>query len=316
MTLLLHVGLPKTGTTSLQRLLRQTDLAVGLGVRLFVPDLGAHIEGWDLVPDGTGLAPIEHRADQLRHLRSLASSAERTLVVSMEWLTNPGGGVTKPDRRRTVGPAARIRKLLALLDPSGRSTHIACGIRPAVEWIQSAFAQSPGVGGSISASAETWIALPDDDPWNILNFNNLDDMLSEVVDPARVRFLPLHQFGNPEYFRAFAGATTFDWEILRLAHQQSPARVNVRRDGARWRAAEPIRLRGRLATRYPNGIAHRLIISNWNLPLRVVSAFTWRPRREVQLDGRLRARVLERYGPSAREFAARRDLMLEGHGYW
>jgi hypothetical protein len=179
------------------------------------------------------------------------------------------------------------------------------------------FAQSPSRWTTLAAQAQRWIDLSPTDSRSVLDFSHFDHVLSGLVGAENVTFLPLHEFGSPEYFQAFARGTTFDWRALHHAHEQNPARVNVRRDGERWRAAEIQRLRGRLAAEHlPGTRMHRFLTSRWNLPLRAASALTWRPRPTVRLEDDVRVRILERFGPSARELAARRGLALDGHGYW
>jgi hypothetical protein len=87
MTLLLHVGLPKTGTSSLQRLLRDFDLTLGAGLPLRLPALGPPI--WDLHfrVNAAGCRPIEDFPQLLRFLTEAVTDADRTVIFTDEGLT-------------------------------------------------------------------------------------------------------------------------------------------------------------------------------------------------------------------------------------
>jgi hypothetical protein len=314
MSLLLDIGLPKTGTTT-----RQTafESVVPPGYRLrgqvlpFSDPRGIAVSATSLirplVEEGFAYPP----ATVVNQIRDVVKDPSRTFVFSFEGLT------AILSRAWTAPPIDRVSALIELLDPDLSNTRIICGIRPPAPWLASTYAEAP-VRGSLNQFVHLFMSLGEADiRVDVLNYDHMDVQLSGLVGPSRVTFLPIAEIGTQKYWQQACAGTALDWRPIFAARKHiGAANVRQKPDGS-WRASPRPRLRAWLAEiTSPGSRARRVIVSPYNLPLRAASALTWRPRPKIVLTPELEDLIIARYAESNRRFAARRGLDLDGHGYW
>jgi hypothetical protein len=334
--LLLHVGLPKAGSSSLQAVLRR---AVPPDSRLLAHEPGEDAcfpRGRRLVLSGLvrgvdGIAPGE-----LERLQGIVASPSTTLVVSYELFTMPYRMLTAEERHRspaasraarpggTVPIAERVATAVATLDPGGRSTRVVAQIRRPDAWLASYFASGfPNayeIGAPLAASdlgrfVDGWLGLPDHGRQDVLDNAWLDATLSGVVGRDRVTFLPLHTFGSEQYWNSLTAGTPLDAAMFEDAYREDARPQNVRvGDAGAWVPDRGTRIPMLLRTR---GLIDRLRSPNARLLRRTVNALTGRRHPSpFTLDEGVQRRILDRYGSTNRTFATDRSLELDGHGYW
>lgn len=340
--LVLHVGLPKTGTTTLQR-----NVFAHLPCALVESSVPGHpwsrwggvldelrdaIRGQDadaFWPTGTGA----ELAGRVRALVADIADVQGRAVVSYEALSWPpywehGRGWYGCQHGDRHPLAAHLAGLLPQVDLD--DVRLVVGVRRQASYLAALYAQdSPlerpaGQHGFERGLADLLRQQPVPDH---LDLNALIRDLGEVVGPSRVTVLPVEMIRTARYWLSLAEVLN-EPGLATRGRQLAAQPHNVRSIGPRsWqlRPPWPWVLYDSLLDRFPAGTwASRIATSRWNLPVRVSSRLLYdaqrlQPRHRVagriHLTPGFESRIMARYADSNRALATLTDLPLAEYGY-
>lgn len=311
---MIHVGYPKTGTTTLQRRVFryvQHSAVPGRDDEIIRP-----LFRWVSVGPDARVLDVHERA-----LRSWLSNCPGcTGIISEESILGIHSGLTKrPSRFRNWTPARNLHQALDRLGLHSVDVHVVLTIRPQWQWLPALFAEAPP-GKSLTRWIEQMLAAPPTFSRNPLNYFLVAESFAELFGRSRVHILPLHEIGTQKYFAELARETSLSIGDLTAAWSKNPGVENRRGTGElEWRANPRALLRGRLAVElkeYP--LIRKAAIHRWNLLVRAASMtegwFRATPR--VRLDAAMRERIVERFRESNHELATVYGVDLTEGAYW
>lgn len=311
-SLVLHIGYPKTGTTTLQHRVfqhlagsavpgRDDDIirpffrwsAHGSRARVSAPDLRAAIEWLSATRS---------------HARILSEESILGLTVKR---------LRRPQQFRGRSPALNLVQALERLEVPRSTVHVVLTVRPQADLLPSAFAEAPP-----SSDLGRWIgsilALPTGTEENPFDFNAVAASFSDAFGRSNVHVLPLHRIGKRDYFEELCRGTGLKPRVMMQLWSDRGGVENARRQSvSTWEANEPMRLRGRLAVEFKEfPRLRKFLVSQWNLPVIALSALSWRPVPLVTISDSQRGAIVARFAESNRKLSRRFGLDLDGAGYW
>jgi len=312
--LVLHIGYPKAGTTTLQRrVFRFLDCSAipGRDDLIIRPLYRWVAVGPEARVDG----------EQMRLLRSwLSACPETPKVLSEESILGLRSPLmTRPTRFDKWTPAQNLNASLDRLGIEPTKAHVVLSIRPQWQWLPSAFAESPP-GGDLTLWIQRMLRLPLDSAHNPLNLHRVAESFAEVVGRENVHLLPLHQIGTRRYWEELTRGTTLKVDTLEAIWESHGGIENLRQSApSTWVSNPRTLLRGRLAVslkEYP--LLRQALISKWNLPVRAASMVEgWvKPTRPVEMAPDLRERIIGMFAESNRQLSSEYGVDLAAGQYW
>jgi hypothetical protein len=311
---LLHIGYPKTGSTTLQR-------------RVFRFLNCSAIPGRDdlvIRPLYRWVAfgpKVRVDGEQVRLLRSwLSAYPETPKVLSEESILGLRMHLmSRPKRFDKWKPAQKLAVSLDRLGIRPNDVHVVLSIRPQWQWLPSSFAESPP-GRDLTRWIERMLQLPLNSAHNPLNFYRVAESFAQVVGQDNMHVLPLHMIGTRQYWEEFTRGTTLEADTLDAIWASNSGIENVRQSApSAWVSNPRANLRGRLAVNlkeYP--LLRRAAVSKWNLPVRGASMVEgWaKPTPSVVLAPELRERIAKVYAESNRQLSSEYGIDLSEGQYW
>ncbi|TVR28496.1 MAG: hypothetical protein EA387_00260 [Nitriliruptor sp.] len=335
-----HVGLPKTGTTSLQSAVLAAYPNAVLKRRVAGDDeeLWREKRGalWRLKQSVLFQDPDEFWSSKTG--RKLAARFDRlfeqvaddsgNVLISYEHVTFPNAFHHEPEfyqryRGRAVPVAAHLAAWLDRL-ASQDELRLLVTVRRQGPFLGSLYAQwakyedTPGQA-AFEAGVRRLLARPVDHPLNFLNYAKLATDLQERLGSERTLILPMEAMTADDYWRSIAEHAELDPEVLLERTRALPARNRRSVESGSWRLHPPPSLRWRTIDRLPKRTRRRrLAASDYNLPLRAVSKVnTWlQPRREaISLRTALHEEIIAYCDEPNRQLATLTGQPLEALGY-
>lgn len=309
---MLHIGFPKTGTTTLQqRLFRHLAYSAvpGRDDAVLRP-----LIRWSAHGPGSRVSTQDIMATK----DWLAASRMRTRIMSEENIIGlTVGRLRRPQRFRRWSPAQNLISAIEQLETPRSTVHILLTIRSQAELLPALFAQNPP-----TANFDSWIgsvlAISPGSMENPFDFHAVATAFSDAFGRSNVHVLPLHRIGMSDYFDELCrGTELIPADFLRLWSERGGVENKRRLSTSAWKANEPMRLRGRIAVElkdFPR--LRRFLISQLNIPVRALSAASWRPTPRVNVLHSQHRAIVSRFADSNRELSRTFGLDLRDAMYW
>ena len=340
--LVIHIGLPKTGTTTIQHrclagephFLGKDKSAPGRWhAEHPVRALRERVFHYYFGSEGDATASAEAWIERVRQLPALREDPSSVIIsdeVLAWWPTDPFFTTTEAFRRSSlrragverhpVPPvAAYLRDVLRSAWRFG-SIRVLLTVRSQPEWLASLYAQVSGLirnAGTADFERQVRSLMEHGDPY--IDWHCWAEHLERAVGPGRVQVLATENMGSSAFWQELG-------RFLGVATEQTApaAAANVRRTSADpgwslkklnaikilerdWPPAQRARMR-RLALGAMRGTR-----PVWGRPLR--GLVDRRRERQVCLRSELREEILAYVAPSNQRLAARFGLDLGSHGY-
>jgi hypothetical protein len=312
--LVLHIGYPKTGTTTLQRRVfryLQNSAVPGRDDEVIRP-----LFRWVSVGPDARVLDAQHVA-----LRSwLSDCLEGTGIISEESILGVHTGLKKrPNRFRYWTPAQNLSAALERLGIDTADVHVVLTIRPQWQWLPASFAEEPS-GKSLTRWITQMLELPINSSRNPLNYYRVAESFAELFGRAKIHILPLHLLGTRQYFVELARGTGLNIRIIEAAWSANAGVENRRgTSDMEWEVNPRLTLRGRLGVSLKERpLIRQAVVHRWNLPVRSVSMVEgWcKPTPRARLEPALRERIVKCFGESHRELASVYGAQLVEGDYW
>ncbi len=335
-----HLGLPKTGTTSLQSAVLSAYPNAVLKRRVAADDeeLWREKRGalWRLKQAVLFQDPDEFWSSKTG--RKLAARFDRlfervaddsgNVLISYEHVTFPNAFHHEPEfYQRYRGDAVPVAThLTAWLDrlASQDELRVLATVRRQGPFLGSLYAQwakyedAPGQA-AFEAGVRRLLTRPVDHPLNFLNYAKLATDLQERIGSERTLVLPMEAMTADEYWRSIAEHAELDPKALLERTRALPARNRRSVEPGSWQVHPPPSLRRRTIERLPKRTRRRRVAaSDYNLPLRAVSKVdTWlHPRRgTISLRTGLQEEILAYCDEPNRQLATLTRQPIEALGY-
>lgn len=335
-----HVGLPKTGTTSLQSAILSTYPHAILKRRVADDDKELFREKrgalWRLKqavlfqdPDEFWSSkPARKLADRFDRLFERVANDNGDVLISYEHITFPNAfhherGLYQRYRGDAAPVATNLAAWLDLLS-SQDELRILLTVRRQGPLLGSLYAQWAKYEDAPSqehfeAGVRRLLSRPVDDPLNFLNYAKIATDLQARIGPGRTLVLPMEAMADDGYWRSIARHARLDPTSLLEQTRTLPASNRRSVEPGSWQVQEPPSLRRRVITSLPKWTRRRrLAASDFNLPLRAASkvdAWLHPQRGTVSLRTTLQREILAYCDEPNGRLAALTQQPLENLGY-